>query len=378
MSTPVRRLLAFPALLWLTLFSVPSIWLLFNASTLRGTLIALTGLVTALWPILVLISSSRGALARLIQIGGAALITVGLALIILTAPSGNPGRGSPVSNRYAGSARYHRLAISNLVPEIEQLEAGFTLAPFVDPLIDQREARRIRALTRDVYSGIEADPDFRALGSALGYGYTNVLGASPDSGHYFLYIPRNHINGSLPALVFLHGSAGNFKAYTWILSRVAEERGMIVIAPTFGFGNWRQRGGLETITRALDHASTITSIDPDHVYLAGLSNGGLGVSLAAADQPDRFAGLIFLSPVFATEATDTPDFAAAWQNHPVLILTGAADDRIPVSYVETRASILDQGGVDVTLKIYPDENHFLIFDRRDEVVDDIIAWLDAN
>jgi hypothetical protein len=34
--------------------------------------------------------------------------------------------------------------------------------------------------------------------------------------------------------------------------------------------------------------------------------------------------------------------------------------------------------VDVSLKIYPGENHFLVFSRCDKIIDDIIAWLDEH
>jgi predicted esterase len=182
----------------------------------------------------------------------------------------------------------------------------------------------------------------------------------------------------MPAMIFLHGSAGNFKAYIWLLSRIAEERGMVVIAPTFGFGNWREPGGVEAIYRALDDACTFVEINPQRVYLAGLSNGGLGVSLAGGDQPERFAGLVFLSPVFATGVTDSPTFLHAWAGHPILIITGLADDRIPVSYVETRVNTFESAGVDVTYHEYPNEDHFLVFSRRDEVLNNILDWLNTN
>ncbi len=211
----------------------------------------------------------------------------------------------------------------------------------------------------------------------MGLAYADVLGGSPNAGHYYLYIPRRRPEGPLPALIFLHGSGGNFKAYTYLLSTVAEERGVVVIAPSYGFGNWRQHGGVASIERALGDASTVVAIDRSRVALAGLSNGGLGLSLAAAQYSNRYRGLIFLSPVVATEVTDRPEFSAAWRGRPILVITGETDDRIPLAYVRRRAEIWAAGGVNVTLITYPGENHFLIFDRRAEVIDDISTWLAA-
>lgn len=378
MKSVGRIALAIPALIWLSALIVPSVWLLIVAATMRGRLIAVTGIFAAVWPWLMIAAMRRGAEFYRIRNGGAIALITGMLLIVFTAPSGSPRRESPVTNQYVGAGRFNRFDVSQLVPEIEQLQVGFVIAPYVDRLMDRAESQHLRQLTRDIHREMDADPNFRALGSALGYGYRDLLGGDPDSEHYYLYVPRNRSGDPMPALVFLHGSAGNFKAYTWLLSQIAEERGMVIIAPTFGFGNWRQEGGTHAIFRALEDASAITEIDQSRVYLAGLSNGGLGVSLAGYSQPKRFRGLIFLSPVFATEYTDAAAFQEAWRGRPVLILTGDVDDRIPVSYVQARIAAFRASGVDVQARIYPNEDHFLIFSQWDAIKDEIEGWLDQH
>ena len=44
---------------------------------------------------------------------------------------------------------------------------------------------------------------------------------------------------------------------------------------------------------SIEDAQTVVDLDPKHIYLAGLSNGGLGVSHVALQAPDLFRGLIF-------------------------------------------------------------------------------------
>jgi poly(3-hydroxybutyrate) depolymerase len=197
-------------------------------------------------------------------------------------------------------------------------------------------------------------------------------------GHYYLYIPTNQPAGPLPAIVFLHGSLGNFKTYSWVWSKLAEREGLVIIAPSYGFGNWCYADSVAVISRALEDAATQVALDPHRLYLAGLSNGGLGVSHLAAAQPEQYRGLIFLSPVMDTAMVNSPVFHQAWQGRPVLVITGAADERIPLSYVQQRVAILREGGVAVTDQVYPGEDRFLFFSQPEAVLNDISDWLAAT
>jgi phospholipase/carboxylesterase len=209
----------------------------------------------------------------------------------------------------------------------------------------------------------------------MGWAYAEVLGLPFDKGHYYLYIPQNRPAEPLPAIVFLHGSLGNFKTYTWVWAKLAEREGLVIIAPSYGFGNWRYADSVAVISRALADATTQVTLDPQRLYLAGLSNGGLGVSHLAADQPEQYRGLIFLSPVMDTARVDSPMFHQAWHGRPVLVITGDADERIPLSYVQQRVAVLRAGEVAVTERVYPGEDHFLFFSQPEAVLDDISDWL---
>jgi len=311
--------------------------------------------------------------------GGLALAALAiLSGVLLATPSGNTDPGSPVSHRFTTDARFPRYAISNIVPETEQINLGFVVMPYFDAIFTHEQARRVRGFTLDVYQEMDRDPDFRALGSAMGWAYADLLGQSYDAGHYYLYVPRNRPVEPLPAIVFLHGSAGNFKTYTWVWSSLAEELGYVIIAPSFGFGNWREPGGVDAVVKALADAQTVVELDETQLYLAGLSNGGLGVSLLADAAPQRFRGLIFISPVMATEVIDRAAFQSAWARRPVLIVTGQADERVPVAYVTERAKRLERGGVAVKSIIYPEEDHFLFFAQRERVIADVSRWLRAE
>jgi predicted esterase len=303
------------------------------------------------------------------------LITLGL---ILVSPNGSPPKNARVQNRYSdGDWHYQRFALGALLPEIDQLTLGFQLVPIVDPLFTRKQAQSLSDLTRSIYAELEADADFRALGSVLPEAYNEIWGQRFDHGHYFLYVPP-HLDRKTPApaLVFLHGSGGNFKAYTWLLSKVADERGMVLVAPTFGAGNWDAQHSVPVVMAALNDAARAVPIDLNHVHLAGLSNGGLGVShVAASEAGRRFRSLIFLSPVCDDTALRSKEFSRQAPAKPVLIITGEEDDRVPLPHVTTCAGIMKTAGAHVEMSAYAGADHFLVFSHRERFLKQLSDWL---
>lgn len=355
-----------------------SLWLLLYAATAWGRWVACGGLAFICLPVTLSLRRTqrhKRSLWGWVSGGLALLVIAILSGVLLATPSGDTDPGSPVSQRFTTDTRFPRYAISNIVPETEQINLGFVVMPYLDAIFTHEQARRVRGFTLDLYREMDRDPNFRVLGSAMGWAYADLFGQPYNVGHYYLYVPRNRPATPVPAIVFLHGSMGNFKAYTWVWSSLAEELGYVIIAPSFGFGNWREPGGVDAVVKALADAQTVVELDENRLYLAGLSNGGLGVSLLADAAPERFRGLIFISPVMATEVVDHAAFQSAWAGHPVLIITGQADERVPVAYVSERARRLERGGVTVKSIVYPEEDHFLFFAQRERIVQDVSRWL---
>lgn len=361
--------------LWLT---VPlSVWLLFYFQTAVGLALALLGCGGMVWGGLLMLYLYRPTSGRGRAVGvGSVVLAVLSGFILWQTPTGQPAAASPISHQSSHGERFQRWALANIVPEIEQMNVGFALMPYLDPLFSHEQAQVVHPTTMAIYQEMAADPDFEALGSVMGWAYNELLGRPYDIGHYYLYVPRSATAGEpLPALVYLHGSGGNFKPYVWILSELAEAEGYVIIAPSFGFGNWRNEGGTAAVLAAVAHAQQQVAIDPDHIYLAGLSNGGLGVSLASAAAPEQFRGLIFISPVMETSVVDSAAYLEQWRARPMLVITGATDKRIPISYIHDRLAVLTTAGVDVTSHIYPDEDHFLFFAQREKLIQQLAAWL---
>lgn len=360
---------------------LPSCWFLTIALTWPGRGLAIIGLGLTLLPLLLALSQSkteRRALWQAVALALAGLIFLIVVLILLATPDGRAAPGSPVSHQFAGTGRFRRDSPANLVPEIEQINLGFRLIPLIDPIMTYRQARRVSVFTLDLYREMERDPDFHRLGSAMPYAYDELFLRPLDAGHYYLYVPASPSDGPRPAIVYLHGAFGPFKTYTYAWSKLADDLGYVIIAPTYGLGQWPDPDGTQTALDALDHALTIADIDPQRIYLAGLSNGGLAVTRMALAAPDRFAGLIFLSPVIDDGLIARPEFQAAWHGRPALVITGQADERLPASYVLNGVAQMQAIGMDVTSILYPGEDHFLFFSQLEAVLDDIADWLQAH
>lgn len=346
-----------------------SLWMLCNAQTGVGLALGGLGLMTLVWPVAWGLGYSRTTAVFLL------LSLVSAMGILAATPTGSPPADAPLQHRFTGDTSFNRWAIANIVPEIEQVNLGFALVAHLDPIITPVQAKEVRQVTMPLYREMGQDADFDMLGSVMGWAYNQLIGQRYDVGHYYLYTPQTPMpEEPRPALVFLHGSAGNFKTYLWVLAELAEAHNMVVIAPSYGVGNWDKRGG-EVVLEALASAQAEVAIDSERIYLAGLSNGGRGVSHTAVAAPDLFRGLIFISPVMVPELVDGTMFQTAWANRPVLIITGAQDGRVPLSYVQNRAEQMRSANIDITERIYPDQDHFLFYAEAEAVRRDISQWL---
>lgn len=351
-------------------------WILFDAPTWVGKAVGIAGFSAIVSPLSgYLWYRQKSHVWQRVTLGAVIVLLVIPATILLMTPSGHAPVSSPVQHRFTKDTGFPRYHISNIIPEAEQIHLGFLLSSYTDSLFTPEQSRRVSPFTFDLYREMERDRNFRALGSAMGWAYAEVLGLPFDVGHYYLYVPQNRGDEPLPAIVFLHGSVGNFKTYTWVWSKFAEKHGFVIIAPSFGFGNWMQPGGEEAALHALQDARQVVEIDAKRIYLAGISNGGLGVSQVAYRRPELFRGLIYLSPVMTTSLVDSAEFQHMWRDRPVLVVTGEADRRIPLAYVEQRVANLRVGKVAVSARFYPEEDHFLFFSQPDNVLDDISRWL---
>lgn len=358
-----------------------SLLLLAVARTWDGRLFAVTALSTGLLPFFgaVAWATKKKRWQRWTAILAASWL-VGVSLVLSRAPTGAGSAQSRIVHAYAdGHLRFQRYALGNLLPEVDQLMMGFTIMPAFDSLLTNDQAANLKRLTAAVYAELDGDPDFHSLGSVMPEAYAEILGLPFDRGHCYVYVPPQ-VDRSLasPVLVFFHGSGGCFKAYLWILSKIADRSGCIVVAPSHGIGNWQASESEASLQAALASASRIAAIDSTRVHVAGLSNGGLAVSQLAAAEGSRFRSLVFLSPVFDVAQIGASSFGQQCRDRPVFVLTGEIDDRVPLSYVEENVTAMNRVGVRPRLQAVSKADHFLVFSHQALVVDALVSWLQEH
>ena len=286
-------------------------------------------------------------------------------IAMILAPSGGTADARARNCFLRRQSQFHRYSPWNVIPEIDQLKVGLSLAALGTPEIDSAEARRIRSLVLPLYDEMDKDADFRQLGSAMGMAYRDLCHLDFRTGHYYVFLPETSDGRRLPCLVFLHGMGGNIKPCFWVLSKLSSQTKCAVIAPTFGFGNWDRPDAAEFIVDVVHEALATLPLDPQKVFLMGYSNGAMGVTRAAVREPRLFKGLIYLSPVTEDELFSTPEFLTRKSNRKILFLQGGRDKRIPRSIVEGTVTSLKRLGCNVQLKLYDEEDHYLLFSQQE-------------
>jgi poly(hydroxyalkanoate) depolymerase family esterase len=145
--------------------------------------------------------------------------------------------------------------------------------------------------------------------------------------HYKLFVPPGAVGRSLPLVVMLHGCTqdpDDFAAGTG-MNALAREQGFYVLYPAQAQDanpsrcwNWfkhnhqtRDRGETAVIATMTHAVIQARGIDPERVYIAGLSAGGAMASLVAAAYPETFAAVGVHSGLPPGAARSLPEGLAA-------------------------------------------------------------------
>ena len=92
-------------------------------------------------------------------------------------------------------------------------------------------------------------------------------------------------------------------------------------------------------------------VKPEHIVIAGFSQGGAVAYHVALGYPKRLAGLMALSTYLATN--DTLDYSDANKDLPILIEHGVQDPVVPVILGQQAHQLLSSKGYSVEYNTYP-------------------------
>jgi|GEM_PF-1555821 len=340
--------------------AVPAATLLLASSvTANGRICAVAALLYSLAPVALFRRGSR-------KWAWSALAALALVLFVaVRSPAIIDERGQ-FQSACERQAKPTFFSPARLVPELDQHLMGANLFAWLDPFIDRQQARQLKQTIRAVYEPMRKDPDFAECGNALHLCYRDMLLSSRPY-HQFSYIPDTAApDQPLPVLLFLHGSLGNFKGYLWQWKQLADEQQFAIVAPTFGLGDWNRQNVNAAASNALQWIENNPRLNSKRVTLAGLSNGGFGVSHAAMQWENRFERIIYISPVVVGN-DDNAAFAKAVGDTPILVISGNEDRRVPVEHLKRACDKLRIHDVNLKTVFLPERDHFLFFSDFDAV-----------
>lgn len=102
----------------------------------------------------------------------------------------------------------------------------------------------------------------------------------------------------------------------------------------------------DLITREIERG-----VAPEHIVIAGFSQGGAVAYHVALGYPQRLAGLMALSTYLATN--DNLNYSAANKELPILIVHGTQDPVVPVILGEQAQQLLSAKDYNVDYRTYP-------------------------
>lgn len=176
-------------------------------------------------------------------------------------------------------------------------------------------------------------------------------------GRYLVFLPKDYAQTSQrwPMILFLHGVGERGDSLDLVklhgppkLVQDREDFPFIVVSPQAPSGEvWSP----DVLTGLLDEVLAKFPIDPDRIYLTGLSMGGYGAWALAIEHPERFAAVVPIS------GGGNPARVCALKDLPVWAFHGARDSVVLPRQSEQMVQALQACGGRVTLTIYPDATH---------------------
>ncbi len=208
---------------------------------------------------------------------------------------------------------------------------------------------------------------------------------------YRIFVPANYDPGQkFPLIFWLHGANGrgsdNLKqisggnengTHVWTTTANQAHLPAFVLAPQCPEDRyWSEPENNEIspqLQMALDILAAVQkefSIDPDRIYLAGQSMGGLGVWALLQSQPDRWAAALVLC------AFDNFTNVRSIARVPLWVFQGDADMVVPVDLVRQMVKDLKKSGAQPHYSEYHNAGHDVWLKAFAEP--DLVPWLAAQ
>ncbi|MEA3345698.1 MAG: prolyl oligopeptidase family serine peptidase [Chloroflexota bacterium] len=182
---------------------------------------------------------------------------------------------------------------------------------------------------------------------------------------YLLYLPQDYDGDSdtrWPLILFLHGAGERGDDLELVkihgIPKIVEERDnfpFITVSPQCPKGSlWNDH--FEALEALLREAEETYRVDPERIYLTGLSMGGYGSWHFATLHPKRFAAVV---PICggAMPMYGFPERVSVLKDVPIWAFHGAKDSTVPIEESQKLVDVLKEHEGNVRFTVYPDAEH---------------------
>lgn len=177
--------------------------------------------------------------------------------------------------------------------------------------------------------------------------------------HYLLFLPKGYDAADKtkqwPLMLFLHGSGERGDNLERVKMhgppKIVEAKPdfeFIVVSPQCPKDS---RWQADELLQLIDHVSKAQAVDPNRLYVTGLSMGGSGTWQLAAAQPQRFAAI---APICGRADLDS---APKIKHLPIWVFHGAKDSAASVEHNKAIVAALQAAGGEPKFTLYPDAGH---------------------
>jgi len=177
---------------------------------------------------------------------------------------------------------------------------------------------------------------------------------------YLFYLPKGYgekKDQKWPLMLFLHGAGERGNDLSLVkkhgppkLIEQGREFPFIIVSPQCPTDSWWPEQ-VETLAALLDDVQAKYAVDPDRVYVTGLSMGGFGTWSLISRYPQRFAAA---APICGGGDRYV---ARRLRNVPVWAFHGGKDPVVPVQASVEMVEAVKKAGGDAQLTIYPEAQH---------------------
>jgi len=259
------------------------------------------------------------------------------------------------------------------------------LAPLIFQYLNSRNTDEAERLLRTITARPDASIETVTQIVQTEYPYVSQpIGTLPDeqvvvdgrSYQLALSIPLTYQPSKGYALVVcLHGAGFTGEAYLerW---RARLEDEYLLACPTYPGGAWFTKQAEALVLASVKQVRRSYHIDPDRIFLTGMSNGGIGTWLIGMHHAPLFAGI---APMASGLDQVLMPFLANLRNTPVYMIHGEKDQVMPIELSRSISRELDALGYSHVYREHQGEHpvaggHY--FPR--EELPELTAWLNRQ